>query len=70
MPGMRKVTLPQGLHRMRGLNGIADSVGMRLDKLREMGKDGEARCAAAHGVTEVEHDSASEQQQQRVCKEG
>lgn len=52
MPGMRKVTLPQGLHGMRGLNGIAGSVGMRLDKLREMGKDEEARCAAAHGVTE------------------
>ena len=33
-------------------------------------KDGEAWCALVHGVIKIEHDSATEQQQQRVCKEG
>ena len=33
------------------MDGITDSMGMRLNKLREMVKDREDWCAAVHGVT-------------------
>ena len=55
---------------MRWLEGITKLMDMSLSKQRETVKDAEAWRAAARGVTEVEHGSASEQQQQRVCKEG
>ena len=46
------------------LDGITDSMGMNLGKLRDMGRDREAWRAAVPGITRVGHNFATEQKQQ------
>ena len=51
----------RGQQKIRWLDGITDSVDMRLSKLRKMVKDKAAWCVSI-GFQRVRHDLATEQQ--------
>ena len=55
MPGKIKGMRRWGQRRIRGLDGIINSMNMSWRKLREIVKEREAWCAAVHGIAKVGH---------------